>query len=461
MLNLCARIVARREARMFPLTRPYRQALATLALGVITVLPTAFVAAWAWRINRPGHVRDVEVELGRQIGMQVTLDAVHYPQPGVVFYRGIVIRSEEPRGKALAEVLRAEQIRLQRVDHDLIVELAGPRLRSESARQAIARIGETFERSARIPFERINFTAPTCAFDVGPDEPRLAVKELAGEFAVDGMMPNVKLAFRMPGQGSGVETRCEMSLSRDRRSEPFATTLVFKTLEGPPLSARLLNVFFNADSWLGADAGVSGTLTLRQVGAKDWTIAFQGELIDVDLSHLVSQRFPRHRLAGRSRIEIAHAQWGERPAQGSGWVEIQGTLRAGPGTIGTTLVEALAAEMKFRPSTRIASLDPRKTELDFRSLGFSFEIRPNGEIQIAGALGEEFAPDVVLAGATAALLSAPRGAASVHGLIKTLFPTAASERATLVPLTAESQVLLALPVPAGPMSNAKAPLTGN
>ena len=67
---------------MFPLTRPVRQMLATLVLFGLTVVPTGLVAAYAWRINRPGHVRDVEIELGRQLGLQVTLDAVRYPKPG-------------------------------------------------------------------------------------------------------------------------------------------------------------------------------------------------------------------------------------------------------------------------------------------------------------------------------------------------------------------------------------------
>src|SRR5947209_4810925 len=101
---------------MFPVTRPMRQTLATLLLFALTVLPTGFVAAIGWRINRPGHVRDVEVELGRQLGLQVTLDEVRYPRPGDVVYRGIVLRQEEPRGKGLAEIVRADLVRLQRTD---------------------------------------------------------------------------------------------------------------------------------------------------------------------------------------------------------------------------------------------------------------------------------------------------------------------------------------------------------
>ena len=444
---------------MFPLNRPFRQALATLALCVFTVVPTILVAAMAWRINRPGHVRDVEIELGRQLGLQVTLEGVRYPRPGEILYQGIVIRQEEPRGKGLAEIIRADEIRLQRADRELTLHLVNPRLRGESPRLALSQVGVLLQRSGQIPFERISVSASTCQLDLGHDDLNFTVRDLAGEFSADPSMPSVKVAFRMPNQNSG--TRCELTLSRDRRSEPLVTTLSLKTVEGLPLPARVLNLFFDAESWLGPDATVEGTLSLRQTGSQDWEADFQGSLLDVDLGKVVGRRFPRHRLAGRSRLVIGMARWGERPAQGTGWIEVKGELLAGQGSIGVSLLEALAREMKFRLSPRLVHLDPRKTEVDFRALGLSFNVQSNGEIQIAGALGAEFPPDAIVAGATTSLLSAPQGTASVHGLIKTLFPESSANPGVLVPLTAESQVLLSLPVPAGTISRAKQTLDGN
>ena len=141
---------------MFPLNRPFRQAMATLALILFTVVPTVFVAIIAWRINRPGHVRDVEIELGRQVGVQVTLEGVRYPRPGETVYQGIVIRQEEPRSKGLAEIIRADEIRLQRADRELTIHLVNPRLRGESPRLGVNQVGVLLQRSGQIPFERIN-----------------------------------------------------------------------------------------------------------------------------------------------------------------------------------------------------------------------------------------------------------------------------------------------------------------
>jgi hypothetical protein len=444
---------------MFPVTRPVRQSLATVLLFALSFVPTGAVIAIAWRINRPGHVRDVEIELGRQLGLQVTLNEVRYPRPGEAVYRGIVLRQEEPRGKALAEVLRAEVVRLERSNHELTILLENPRLRAESPRQLLNQLGALIQRSASIPFERISMTAPSSEVELGAPDLRFAPREVAGEFSADPSTPTLKLAYRL--SSGGADTRCELTLTRDRRAEPISTAISLQTVEGLPLPARVLNVFFDADDWLGAEAKVEGMLSLRQSGTRDWEAEFQGDLLDVDLGKLVGRRFPRHRLSGRGRIAIRSARWGARPDEGSGWVEARGDLLVGHGSIGVSLIDALAREMKFRPSPRLAHLDPRKTEIDFRALGLSFAMQPDGEIQIAGALGAEFPPDVVLVGATTPLLSAPQGAASVHGLIKTLFPVFASDTRVLIPLTSESHVLLSLPVPRAPNSNSRQTVDGN
>ena len=92
-----------------PLTRPRRQALMTTLMMAVTVVPTAYVTMTAWRIARPGHIRDVEVEIGRSIGLQVTLDGVRYPRPGEVVYQGMVVLSQdEPRRGGLTEIARAK-----------------------------------------------------------------------------------------------------------------------------------------------------------------------------------------------------------------------------------------------------------------------------------------------------------------------------------------------------------------
>ncbi len=444
---------------MFPVTRPVRQALATLAVIALTIVPTGYVAVLAWRINRPGHVRDVEIDLGRQLGLQVTLHGVHYPRPGEVVYEGIVLRQDEPRGRSLAEIARADQIRVERVDHELILQLENAQLHGESPKMALDRLGMLLQSSSQGPFDKINLTAPACQIELGQAGLSFNLTDLAGEFQADPAAPTCRLAYRFPGESGG--TRCEVTLTRDRRADPPQTSLVFRSVEGLPLPARVLDCFFDSRDWLGDDAKVEGMLSLRKVGSQDWEAEFQGDLYDVKLSNLVGKRFPRHLLTGRAHLALQSARWALRPSQGMGWVAVHGEISSGPGTIGVNLLAALAREMKFRLSPRLANLDLRRTEVDFRALGLSFAIEPNGEIRIAGALGVEFASDAVLAGDTTSLLSAPLGTASVHGLIKTLFPSSPENLDVLIPLTAESQVLLSLPIPRDARSRARRTVNGN
>jgi hypothetical protein len=454
---------------MFPLTRPLRQGLATLALFAVAVVPTGWIAAMAWRINQPGHVRDVEIELRRQLGLQVTLQDVTYLRPGEVVYRDIVLRQEEPHRGQLAEIVRADAARLDRGGREWTLQLNEPQLRGESPAHALGQIGTLLQHSGQIPFERISLTAPSGRIDLGGDDLRFELREIAGEFVADPAMPAIRLAYRLAagnaGQASatGMGTRCELTVVRDRRTEPVTTSVVLRTVEGLPLPVRALHVFFNAEEWLGRHATFEGTLSLHHAESKDWEVEFQGGLHEIDLGWLVGRRFPRHRLAGRARAVITSARWGarERPNQSPGWIEVQGELMAGQGSIGVDLLGALAREMKFRLSPRMAQLAPAKTEVEFRALGLSFTMHANGEIHLGGALGVEFPPDVVLAGTMYPLARAPQGAASVHGLIKTLFPVSAGDPSVLVPLTSETSVLLSLPVPSDPAPTARRIVGGN
>jgi hypothetical protein len=430
---------------MFPLTRPYRQALATVAMFILTAVPTGYVLFTAWRINRPGHVRDVEVELGRQLGLQVTLESVRYPRPGEVVYRGIVLRQEEPRRKGLTEIARASLLRLHGTDRELTIEVDGLRLRGDSPRLAVAQLGAWLQRSAGSAVEQINLTAPSCELDLGDDTLRFPLHELAGTIKLDRTAPTVHLSYRLAEKGT--TARCELLVKRDRKSDPVQTSLVLKTMEGLPLPARVLDVFFDSAGWLGRSARLDGELALSQADGKDWEATFQGHLLDVDLNTLLGNRFPSHHLAGRARLALQTARWADRPGQGFGWVEARGELTTGQGTIGLDLLQALASEMKFKLSPKLTGAASGQREVNFQTLGLRFDMNREGELHFDGALGNEFAPGVVIASLNTPLMYAPQGTANVRGLIKTLIPVSPADASVLVPLTAESRVLLSLPVP--------------
>jgi hypothetical protein len=376
----------------------------------------------------------------------VTLDGVRYPRPGEVEYEGVVLRQEEPRRKGLTELARARRVRLRRGDRELTLEAEGLCLRAESPRLAMEQVGALLQRSGERTYDRVSLSTPTCELELGQELPPFRLRDVAGTFQADRAAPTVRASYRLSSAGS--TTRCELTLTRDRKAEPVRTSLVLQTMEGLPLPAGVLDIFVDSAAWLGAEAKVQAKLTLRQAEGNDWEADFSGELLDMDLAALVGRRFPSHRLNGLARVAVDSARWANRPGQGFGWVEARGELTAGQGSIGLGLLRALASEMSFRLPRAIAEgLDGHQADVEFTSLGFSFALTRDGEIRVGGALGNDFAPDVVMAGASNPLAYAPEGVASVRGLIKTLFPVGAADPGVLVPLTAESRVLLSLPMP--------------
>lgn len=434
---------------MLSLSRPQRQALATLALVAGTVAPTCYVAWTAWKVNRPGHARDVETELSRQLGVQVSLASVRYPRPGEAVYRGVVLRQGEPRRRTFAEVARAEVVRLRRGDGELFLEAAGLRLRGEGGRQALEQLNGVLKRAGEVAWSRINLSAPGCEVELG-EGASYAFHDLVATFQADPASPSVTASYHVDGA-----TRCELTLARDRTADPVRTTLVLETKEGAPLPGRLLGPFFDPADWLGPEARVWGTLSLARAGEGDWEAEFRGDLTGIDLGTLVGRRYPDHRLTGLARLRVRSARWAKLPGgRNSGWVGAEGELVTGPGTISMSLVKALKARMRFRT---LARLDDQEADLAFQRLGLGFTLRDSGELELRGGLGPETPPGAVIVDAEGLtpVLSAPHGTANVVGLVNTLTP--GGDDTLVVPGTRESQGLQQyLPLPAGPRAALRA-----
>ncbi len=409
---------------MLTLNRPRRQGLATVALVILTVLPTLCVASLAWQVHRPGHVRDVEVRLGRELGLQVSLRSVRHPSPGVDVLQGIVLRHEEPRGKTFHEVARAERVTIHRSGGEFLVEASNLLLRGENGKQAVEVALGQLGRVAEGSWSRMSLTAPTCEIELGTDGPSVVgftVREVVATCRVEGGTPVLSASYRMLGQGP--TTRCEVTLRRDRSTRPYRSTVAFESKEGLPLPARVLDPYFASAEWFGAEARVWGALTLSRVGEGDWQAEFRGDLLGVDLATLVARRFPDHRLSGEAKLQVRSARWGSRgPGLGPGWIGADGTLSAGPGVIGGSLLEALGRELHFRIAPRPAR--DADEDVAFQGLGLDFAMQGDGKLRCSGNLGTEFPAGAVIVDGERGvpMASAPVEVGSVRGLWNVLVP---------------------------------------
>ena len=241
-------------------------------------------------------------------------------------------------------------------------------------------------------------------------------------------------------------------LTRDRRTEPFETSLTFKTVEGSPLPARMLNVFFDADDWLGAEAKVVGNAQL----AAGWIDRLESRLSRRDARRRPGPAgrpaVPSPPADGKGSHRVREGCVGPATVAGKGRAgsRSRASSSAGQGSIGLDLFEALAREMKFRPSARRSHTSTlARPEVEFRSLGLSFAMQSNGEIQITGALGSRVSPGRRSRGRehAAALRAAGHGQRAQPD--QDAVPRPANNSGVMIPLTTESQVLLSLPLPAG------------
>jgi hypothetical protein len=441
---------------MFALTRPHRHIAATLALITFAMAPTVYVVWTAWRVKQPGHIREVEAELSRAIGLHVSLAGVRYPRPGTIVLSRVAIGQDEPpvkgrEGRALAT---ARVVRLRRDGRELSLDIDGLVLRGSSPRHAIALASAMLPLANDSGLDRISLAARECAVDVGAGIPPYSLRDLAGMLEPSRSRPTATASFKVEQQGT--RPRCELSLARERRGEANKTYLTLKTMDGEPVTARVLEPFFASHEWLGRDARVDGELRLSQIGAADWDAQFRGSLLDVDLATLVGRLSPGQRLGGRARITFQSARWADQP-RGAGWLDARGELIAGPGQVGSELLRALQGRLHFRLDRRIDL--HRATPWSFQALGLAFELSHSGELRLEGALGGEFVPGAVIVQDQRVnpLASAPEGTATVASLIRALVSGDDSQPDQLIPASYESQALQRY-LPAPPSREAGRPV---
>jgi hypothetical protein len=296
------------------------------------------------------------------------------------------------------------------------------------------------------PFERLDLTAGACRVRLG-EGLEYDLLDLAGNLKVDPAGSALTASYRP--EADSAPARCELELVRRHEDSASVTSLALRTVGEATCPARLLDPFFSTDAWLGAGARLRGELALEQRGAGDWSARFTGSFQDVDLRSLVRRVSPEQTMTGRATLRLDEARWGELPGRGPGWVAARGVLEVPRGgVLPRTLVTALGAQLGFR-TTSAAGTD--RPEVDYAALGVAFALRPDGTIQLDGALGPGYAAGAVAVTAArfAPLLLAPEGVGSVSGLVRALVPGDLDRPETLIPARSESLAIQRfLPAPA-------------
>ena len=430
---------------MFPLPRPARSIAVTLLLVLLTVVPTFGGLAFIWKVKQPGHLRDMETELGQALGLHATLTSVRHPRPGTDEFTGVILRREQSTGGSrLVELVRADRLTVEREKDRVIMRAEGLQLQGENPGEVA---DEWLALSRSLAGKgRAELIAPKVLvkFRGGDRESELSVHDLAAVASSKGLDFELSTSYRF-GASDQEGSRCELRLAQRGSAGQPRTELSFQTMDGD-LPISVLGPLLDGAAWFGPEARIRGELTAFWGPRTPETLEFEGEISKVSLQQLVERHFPGRRLRGLARLQIESAVWSDLPGtQGRGWTSAQGQIQTGAGSIGPEFVAGLLDELRFRPARTMNNSD----EIDmvaFESLGLGFSLNHQGELRLSGGLGGSHAEDVVLTGGQpeAPLLRQPEGVASVRGLWKTLLPW---DDDVLVPATVESHVLRHLPLP--------------
>jgi hypothetical protein len=407
------------------------------AFVALCALPTAVVLLWGVSRYWPGRVAAEARRLSGELGLDVSLEGMRHLRPGTVLYEGLEIADPET-GKPL---LRCRVVEAQWTD---VADTEG---RSKPSLLLIASQAEVqagglprLWRLVRQPLQReggpaqLDVRLRASDLTLQTDKRAETLSDVQGSIELLSGGAQAQVDFRLAAAAASKPAR--IRIVRNRQLSPPASGFELDT-GGGALPCGLLAMGVPELEPLGPDARFRGHVWFNEAAGGPtgaWEGEVTGQLTQVDLGRLVSDRFP-HKLSGTAEVSIHKARFHRSRLE-----EAHCSLSAGPGVISRSLVEAAAAKLALAKG-EMATTD---LLLPYHQLSFAAEIDAGG-LKIQGICsGDE--PATILCDARGPLLSdsPTQPSQPVVALLQTLVP--ASE--VQVPATRQTDWLMQhLPLP--------------
>jgi len=334
---------------MFRLHETARRRVCIAGFFALCVAPTIAVAAWCAVRNRPGYVEAEARRLGRELGVRVSLDGLRHLRPGAVLYEGLELADPETGNLLLRcrllETTRSKAVNSQGNPVDsLMLCPSQPEIQAD----ALARLGRLLRRvlQSETPQQNVNvrISAAEMTLHSGKNSQTLTHCRGAVETLPGGSQ--AQLALRIAGMDTPRPVR--IRLDRNRQADPPASAVELDT-GGGALPCSLLAMALPELHALGPRCRFRGYLSAQQSpggqSPEQWDGEASGQLLDVDLDRLVSDRLA-HKLSGTADVTIQSARFCRGRLQ-----EASGTLAAGPGVISRSLIDAAVSQLGLVPNT--------------------------------------------------------------------------------------------------------------
>jgi len=355
---------------MFPfvLRESTQRRVCRIAFLLLCVLPTGLLVVYALWLKTPQHRRAQAAAWSRRTGAAIDVGHLLYPRPGATRLHRVSLQHPHWR----QPLARLREVEITRNGDDVTVRVAQPEI-------AAAQLDELWRQCQR---QLLNEAFPP------PGSLRLIAKDitLTGDNGDACTLALLEIVFRAAGEKRSIEARYK--LAAEPQASPAEVLLVHSDGRFSQLRWRTHDAELSLSPWaaqlpwlkqLGDDCRFQGELHIERT-----TDGLRGELsgrfTHVDLDRLVSGNFP-HKLSGEATVVIDSAR-----LEGDRIVELHGSLTAGPGVIGRSLLEAATREWN------LASADEEPGEasaalLRYEAIAFNFAVGQTG-LSLDGACGD-------------------------------------------------------------------------
>jgi hypothetical protein len=412
-----------------------QRAIARLLFVFCCALPTCLSATVVAVTCTPWYAdycrRAIEHELSRQAGVTVLIEAVEYPTPSTTRLLGVRLLEPETR----AEIGRVRVVTWGGGDAKNGIYLSQPEMQSEQLPYVWRVIHDRFLCQPELTAVPVRMVAAD-----------LTIHSRSGSMTFRDINTwlrpldrRIEAMIQCVPAARHDDAPVHISVVRDRTSRVASTDWTLNTGDiALPCSA--LADYLPTMRNLGADATFTGTLKWK-INSAGWSIDLGGSRFDeVELSELLHS--VPHRLTGRASVRLERCQIDPGSA-----VDVSGTLLAGSGFIGHSLMRSAQSQLGF--DIALAG-DAGERDWPYDRIALRFDLF-GPQLTLAGICHQQrgfeyLLPGTVVAGAGRRLVGSGGQPQSWASLVRAFW----QEGREAVPAASQAAWLLeALPAPHG------------
>ena len=358
---------------MFTLHERTRMICCRLGFLILCVVPTLFVAGFAWRYRSPKYLEAQREEwqavLSDKLGLDVSIAQLSYPTWNTALLEEVSLTDAETQRQWVA----TRYIELLFAEGTWRIVAGQPEIDATALPQLRELVQERLLRGQAVKLGPLSFSAGEVTFHNATQSQTL--RDVSALIVNGEHGKRVQVHFNI----AGITTKKPLELVIERRRDEShpRTLTTFHTAESDvPLDA--LQPLFPWLETLGSNALFHGAIGLESDNAGT-SLEVAGQFKRVDLERLTADRLPHYKLTGQADIALDMLQM-KRGAIALA----KGTVRTqGGGEVSRSLLEALGQRLDLAPK-QLPLANPQQ-RVRYSHLAFGFQLDAAGLAISGGA----------------------------------------------------------------------------